>query len=107
MTIYKLDYHQAYKTSAGTWWFVVDSRENLFGVIDAVKMGLLKLVYSTKRPGKTHWYRYVKVLQPEKIKFFIRERESNRGNVYRQKFTLEEMKQFIANPEEIPIEKVE
>jgi hypothetical protein len=106
MTIYKLDYHRAYKTNAYTWWYIVDANENVIPILDAEKEGLIKVVHDTFRAGKTHWFRYVEVLEPEGIKGFIRERESNRGNITRQIFTLQEMEQFKANPEEIPIKKV-
>jgi hypothetical protein len=105
--VYKLDYHVSEKTQARTYW-KVQTIDNEIVTIDEAYLikEIIDYLYSTYDSKRTHWFKYIKVLKPSKIRGFIRVRISNRGNMSQTFFTLEEMdKHFRASREEIELLK--
>jgi len=105
MKVYKLDFHSAKHTPARTYWRVKTVTNEIITITKAHIDELIEVLYSTYDSKKTHWFVYIKVLKPNAIAGFIRERISNRGNTSSQFFTLEEMKKFKASKEEVELLK--
>jgi hypothetical protein len=103
--IIKLDFHEAIKTSARTYWMVKYGDE-LITIEDATYRGLLMERLSTKTFGKTHWYSFYELnpnIDTNSIRF-LRIRISNRGNINTQEYLVNELK--ISEEEEKIIEKI-
>ena len=104
--IYKLDYHKAIYTGASTEWFIKTDKETRSVMWFNIHTDIINILFSTFDPKKTHWTEYVKVNEPEKIKYFIRVRVSNRENITFVYYTLEMMdKYYRVTPEEIEMIK--
>jgi hypothetical protein len=80
--IIKLDFHKAVNTRAQTLWKVLYGYEGKYeyDLEKAEGLALIKLLYSTKTAGKTHWFAYYRV-NPYAYLKFKRIRISNRGNI--------------------------
>ena len=104
--VYKLDYHKAKMTSAETTWFIKTDKEIRSVMWFNIHTNIINILESTYDTKKTHWIEYVKVNEPDKIKYFIRVRVSNKENIVFTYYTLEMMdKYYKANKEEIEILK--
>jgi hypothetical protein len=102
--IYRLDFHNAVMTSAKTEWYIKTKSGETVPIEYADNY--IKIVYSTANVRKTHWYLFVTLLSTD-IEGFIRMRTSNRGNVHREFYSLEEMdRYFSADKNEIEAMKL-
>jgi hypothetical protein len=102
MVIYKLDFHQAIRSTARTKWYIETFEGQKISIPEAIRRGIVKLHYSTDMWKKTHWYMYIELLKP--VKNLIRERISSLGNVHIQTFSSpEELKSLIVKENEIPL----
>jgi hypothetical protein len=102
MVIYKLDFHQAIRSTARTKWYIETFEGQKISIPEAIRRGIVKLHYSTDMWKKTHWYMYVEILEP--VKALIRERISSRGNVHIYIYnTPEKLQTLIAKENEIPL----
>jgi hypothetical protein len=91
-------------TNAETTWFIKADKGIKSVVWYNIHTDIINIMESTFDMKKTHWTEYVKVNEPDKIKYFIRVRVSNKENVTFIYYTLEMMdKYYRAKPEEIEL----
>lgn len=100
MILIKLDRHTANRTSAKTWWTILQPGREL-SLEEAEKEEKIQFVFSTHSAFKTHWHEYY-YAKPGLI--LKRNRISNSGNYSYTYFSSEDLK---VDESEIPRRMVE
>ena len=102
--ILKLDFHVAEKTGASTRWYIIYNNKK-WNIKEAEEAGLIKILHSTASSQKTHWYKFIKVLNPNIT--LKRIRISNRGNLYVNTYTVDNIPdEYRPTDEEVEALKV-
>jgi hypothetical protein len=97
--ILKLDFHMASHTGASTKWYIIYDNKK-YNIREAEEAGLIKVLHSTNTSEKTHWYKFIEVLNPNIT--LKRVRISNRGNLTVSTYRPDEVpEEYRATQEEI------